>query len=229
VGSRVKRALIAALLLSTLTAAPALAESAKPSPKVTAKPTAKATAKPTASAKPTAKATAKPTAKVTATAKPTPKPTATKKKVVKKKKKKVRVSPSPRVSWPPKGFTVEGDVFARIPTSKELVGIVSAQKSLALQIKDCESFICGAVQVAAATGCTWWEVKSDVLNGSNVKLGDLSTSHSASKPREIKTILTVSPESISAGGRAKIVTVLCHQEPRDSAAATVTYTKVITE
>ena len=214
VGSRLKRALIAALLVSSLTAAPALAESAKPSPKVTAKPTA------------TAKATSRATAKPTATAKATPKPTPTKKKIV---KKKVRVTPSPRVSWPPKGFTVEGDVFARIPTSKELVGIVSAQKSLALQIKDCESFICGAVQVAAATGCTWWEVKSDVLNGSNVKLGDLSTSHGASKPREIKTILTVSPESISAGGRARIVTVLCHQEPRDSSAATVTYTKVITD
>ena len=218
VGSRIKLAFIAALLISSLSAAPALAESPKPSPKVTAKATTKATTKATA------KATA--TAKPTATAKATPKPTATKKRVV-KKRKKILVSPSPKAVWPPNGFTVEGDVYARVPTSKELVGILSAQKGLAIQIKECTTFICGAVQVASASGCTWWEVKSSILSGANEKLGDLTTAHGSSKAREIKTILTVSPESNNVGGQAKILSVICHREMRETTTATVTYEKVV--
>ncbi len=211
VGSRLARTLVAALVISALAAAPSLAASATPTAKATA------SAKPTATAKPTASASASASAKPTATKKPAPKRTA---------KKKVRVTPSPKPVWPPKGFVAEGDVYAKIPTSKELVGIISASKPLALQIRDCEEFICGAVQVASEPGCTWWEVFTDIYGGDNVKLGNLNTAHAASKAREIKTIITVAPESATAGGRAKVASVICHQEARDPNAPRVTYKKV---
>lgn len=208
VGSRLARALVAALVISALTAIPALAATAEPTVKATASAKPTATAKATASAKPTATKKATPTKKAT--------------------KKKVRVSPSPKPVWPPKGFVAEGNVYAKIPTSKELVGIISASKSLALQIKDCEEFICGSVQVASEPGCTWWEVVTDIFGSDNVKLGTLNTAHSVSKAREIKTIITVSPESALAGGRGKVSSVICHQEARDPNGARITYKKVET-
>jgi len=205
VGSRLARTLVAAVVISAMAATPAMAATASP------------TAKATATAKPTASASASASAKPTATKKPAPKKTP---------KKKVRVSPSPKPVWPPKGFVAEGDVYAKIPTSKELVGIISASKPLALQIKDCEEFICGAVQVASEPGCTWWEVFTDVYGGDNAILGTLKTAHAASKAREIRTIITVAPESAATGGRAKVVSVICHQEVRDSTAPRATYNKV---
>ena len=205
--------------------------SAKPTSKATKKPTAKATSK--ASAKPTAKATSKPTTKATskATAKATPKATAkpkvTKKPVVKKKKRaKVRVTPSPKPSWPPKGFSVEGEVYAKIPTAKELVGLISANASLAKQIKSCTTFICGSVQVASETGCNWWEVLSVISNADGTKLGDLSSAFSSSKEREFKTLIVVSPESAEKGGSAKIGSVICHHEDRVTDNPAVDYKKV---
>lgn len=234
VGSRLARTLLAALLVSVLAAAPSLGATTKPTPKPTAtvKASATATAKPTtkASATASAKATTKASATATAKASTTAKPTATKKSTPKKKstKKKVRVSPSPKPVWPPKGFVAEGDVYAKIPTSKELVGIISANKSLALQIKECEQFICGAVQVAAEPGCIWWEVVSDIYGGDNAKLGTLNTAHGPSKAREIKTIISIAPETALTGGRAKVTSVLCHQEALDADAPRVTYKKVET-
>jgi len=222
VGSRLSRiplkkvALVASLLFSfSAPVQPVVAatSTAKPTPKATAKATPKATAKATATptVKPTVKATTTPTAK------PAPK---------KKTKKKVRVTPSPKPVWPPKGFIANGEVYAKVPTSKELVGIISAQRALALQIKNCTDFICGAIQVASETGCTWWEANSDVFNGAGVKLGTLTTSHAVTLPKEIKTIISVSPESAAAGGRAKFTSVICHREQRDTSVPMVRYQKI---
>jgi hypothetical protein len=181
-------------------------------------------ATPTSSGAPSASPTATPTSK------PTPKPTATKKAPKKSTKKKVRITPSPKPVWPPKGFIVNrdvnGDVYAKVPTSKELVGIISAQRSLALQIKKCTDFICGAIQVASATGCTWWEANSNIFGGDGVKLGTLTTAHAVTVPREIKTIISISPESATNGGRAKFTSVICHREKRDTSVPTVKYEKV---
>ncbi|CAB4337606.1 unannotated protein [freshwater metagenome] len=160
------------------------------------------------------------------TAKPTPKPTATKKAPKKSTKKKVRITPSPKPVWPPKGFIVNGDVYAKVPTSKELVGIISAQRSLALQIKKCTDSICGAIQVASATGCMWWEANSNIFGGDGIKLGTLTTAHAVTVPREIKTIISISPESAANGGRAKFTSVICHRDKRDTSVPTVKYEKV---
>lgn len=245
-GSRLKRLVLVAIVLFSLTAplqpVSAATNTAKPTPKATPKATAKATAKPTPkatvvpskkpTAKPTAKPTVSPTKKVTTTptvkptTKPTPKPTVKKSVPKKRTKKKVRVTPSPKPVWPPKGFIVNGDVYAKVPTSKELVGIISAQRTLSTQIKSCTDFICGAIQVASETGCIWWEASSEIFNGAGVKLGALTTSHGPTAPREIKTIISVSPESANNGGRAKFTSVICHREQRDASTPLVKYEKV---
>lgn len=204
----------------------AVAATKKPIPKPTAKVTVKATAKPTvkATAKPTVKATAKPTS--TATVKSSAKPTVSKKPIVKKKKRaKVRVSPSPKASWPPKGFSVEGEVYAKVPTAQELVGLISANSYLSKQIKPCSTYICGAVQVASETGCLWWEAIATISDAQGVKLGELNASFNSSTEREFKVLLLVSPETVEKGGAAKITSVICHHEDRDKSLPGTSYKK----
>jgi hypothetical protein len=214
-GSRITRRSLSLLLIASLTLATPIAHGAtkKPAPQATTK----------VSAKPTATPTAKTSAKAT------PKPTATKKKVVAKKKKKsrakVRVTPSPKPSWPPKGFIVEGEVYAKVPTAKELVGLISANANLNKQIKQCSTYICGSVQVAAENGCIWWEVNAVISDAQGVKLGELTSAFSSSKAREFKTLIVISPETVEQGGSAKIGSVLCHHEDRPSADPSTIYKK----
>jgi hypothetical protein len=196
----------------------AVAASKKPTPKPTAKVTVKATAKPTINT------TAKPTS--TATVKSSAKPTVSKKPIVKKKKRaKVRVSPSPKASWPPKGFSVEGEVYAKVPTAQELVGLISANSYLSKQIQPCSTYICGAVQVASETGCLWWEAIATISDAQGVKLGELNASFGTSSERELKVLLLVSPESLDKGGAAKITSVICHHEDRDKSLPGTSYKK----
>ena len=231
VGSR----LIAFLLAVSLALVTPVSHAAtkKPTPKPTVKTSVKATAKATpkatakASAKPSAKSTAKATAKSTSTATAKATTKATKKPVVKKKKKraKVRVTPSPKAAWPPKGFSVEGEVYAKVPTAKELVGLISANSYLEKQIKQCTTYICGAVQVASETGCLWWEAIATVTDAQGNKLGELNSSFSSSAERELKTLLMISSESVEMGGAAKISSVICHHEDRDKSLPGTSYKK----
>jgi hypothetical protein len=213
--------LVALCLIAVLAFAAPSADAAtkKPTPKATAKVTAKATAKPSI------KASAKATVKNTATA--TAKPKTTKKPVVKKKKKKakVRVTPSPKPAWPPKGFSVEGEVYAKVPTAKELVGLISANSYLQKQIKECTKYICGAVQVVAESGCIWWQAVAQVTDAQGNKLGELTKSFSGSTAKEFKTLLMISPESIEQGGAAKITSVICNHVDRDPNVPGSSYTK----
>jgi hypothetical protein len=211
VGSRVTAALLTAAL--ALTAPSAFAASKSPTPTATAK--ASATAKPTT--------TAKATATATATAKATPK--VTKKPPVKKKKSKVRVTPSPKPVWPPKGFSVEGEVYAKVPTAKELVGLISANSYLEKQIKECSKYICGAVQVAAVNGCIWWQAVAVVTDGQGNKLGELTKSFTGTTAREFKTLLMITPETLEQGGAAKITSVICNHVDRDPTVSGSGYVK----
>ncbi|MFM6841210.1 MAG: hypothetical protein ACKOVI_02155 [Candidatus Planktophila sp.] len=185
----------------------------------TKKPTPKPTVK--SSVKATVKATPKATAKATATKKPVVK----KKPAVKKKRAKVRVTPSPKAAWPPQGFSVEGEVYAKVPTAKELVGLISANSYLEKQIKQCTTYICGAVQVASETGCLWWEAIATVTDAQGNKLGELNSAFSSSTERELKTLLMISPESVEKGGAAKISSVICHHEDRDKSLPGTSYKK----
>jgi hypothetical protein len=215
--------LLALSLLFTLSSAPTLTA-------------ATTSAKPTASAKATAKpaATAKPTAKPAATAKATPSATKkapVKKKVVKKKpvkkKKRISLTPAPAPAWPPKGFTVTEDVYAKVPSKlSEIVGVISTQPYLAKQVKSCETYICGYVQVASVSGCLWWEALSTIVAGDGRKLGDLKTAHGGSNPREIRTFIIISPQPVASKSKSVLTSVICHRNSRDTTNPSTQYSRV---
>jgi len=167
-------------------------------PTPTAKVSKKATPKPAASAKPASSKTSVST-QVTATKKPTKKP-------VKKKKKKVKKTatpiPSPSPVWPPVGFTSKGGIYAKIPTGKELLGLLSAKVKLADDVKKCEKNACGAVVVAAEMQCRWWEIRSTVSMidpadpAKKLLLGSLRTTYNSLSPRTYANILLISDEPL---------------------------------
>lgn len=225
VGARLSNLAILLALVLTASGSSAIAATKKPTPtpttkvtataKATSKPTAKATAKPTASS--TSTSTVKPTAKASVKPKPKPKP---------KPRKKVKVTPSPKPKWPPVGFEYESGIYAKIPTSKELVGVISAKGNLASQVAACRTFICGAVQVASEQGCIWWEVNSKVYAQNRDLIGNLRTISGASVAREVKTILLISPEPLASLEYVSSIEVVCHQEAKPEGTQSVTFTKV---
>jgi hypothetical protein len=227
VGARLRRLSLLLTFALAISSTSAIAATKKPTPtpatKVTAKATTKVTAKATVktSAKPSASATAKTSAKptTTATTKPKPKPKP-------KPRKKVKVSPSPKPKWPPVGFEYEAGIYAKIPTSKELVGVISAKGNLASQVAACSKFICGAVQVAAEPGCLWWEVNSKVYGRNKEPIGALRTIAGQSLAREVKTILLISPEPLESLEYISSIEVVCHQEAKPEGTESVTFTKV---
>ena len=200
---------------------PTQAATTKATPSPTAKTTAKATAKPTVSPKATAKATAK----------------ATKKAVVKKKpRKKVTITPSPKPKWPPSGFKANGDVYAKIPNAKELVGTASNSKILTAQLAQkvdgvaiCEKYSCGAVQVAALDGCTWWEVNSKLVGETSATdktlktFGSIRTLAGKTTSKQITTILIISQEPLELRHVVTNISAICHKNPATEKIPSTTY------
>ena len=241
VGARLRKLSLLLALALVVSGSSAVAATKKPSPTPTVKTTAKATTNSTVTAKPTAKTTAKPTTKPsakvstkpsatpssstssTSTSKPTVKP---KPKPKPKPRKKIKVSPSPKPKWPPVGFEYESGIYAKIPTSKELVGVISAKGNLASQVAACSKFICGAVQVASEPGCLWWEVNSKVYGQNKEPIGTLQTISGQSMAREVKTILLISPEPLESLEYVSDIEVVCHQEAKPEGTQSVTFTKV---
>jgi hypothetical protein len=181
----------------------------KPSPKASVKPSAKATVK--ATVKPTAKAVATKKATPTKKATATKKATTSKKPIVKKPKKKVVKKtatpiPSPSPVWPPVKFTENKGVYAKIPTGKEILGLISAKSGLATDVQKCEGNACGAVIVAANFTCQWWEIKSTVMAPDpndpkkSILLGTLRTTHGLLKPNTYANILLISDEPLYTPG-----------------------------
>ena len=239
VGARLRKLSLFLALAMAVSGSSAVAATKKPSPTPTVKTTAKATVKATAKAtskvttkpsvKPTAKTTAKTTAKPsasstsTSTTKPTVKP---KPRPKPKPRKKIKVSPSPKPKWPPVGFEYETGIYAKVPTSNELVGVISAKGNLASQVAACSKFICGAVQVASEPGCLWWEVNSKVYAQNKDLIGNLRTIAGQSLAREVKTILLISPEPLESAEYVSSIEVVCHQEAKPENTQSVTFTKV---
>lgn len=224
-GSRLRKLLVAVIALSLFNGS-ANAATKKPSPTPTVKVTTKATAKVTAkaSASATAKTTAKPTSTTKSTVKPTAKATAsataTKKKVVYKPKprKKVKISPSPKAVWPPNGYVKNDDIYAKVPTSKELIGLSSANKKLASDLKACENLTCGAIFATSIAGCNWWEFTGDVTGPASdtdktiIKYGAVKSLFGSSKAKEIQTYIMVSQEPIKTGFLISNIQMLCHRD-----------------
>lgn len=161
-----------------------------------------------ASPTPKASPSAKSTPVVSKSANATPAVSSTKKKPTKKpvKKKKVKKTatpiPSPSPVWPPIGFTANKGIYAKIPTSKELLGLISAKAGLAEVVKKCESNACGAVIVAADYRCEWWEIKSTVYGidpndvSKKVTLGKLRTLYGPLSAKTYANIILVSDEPL---------------------------------
>jgi hypothetical protein len=128
----------------------------------------------------------------------------TKKQVKKKKKVKKTATPIPSPSpvWPPVGFTANKGIYAKIPTSKELLGLISAKAGLAEVVKKCESNACGAVIVAADYRCEWWEIKSTVYgvdpndSSKKITLGKLRTLYGPLSAQTYANIILVSDEPL---------------------------------
>ena len=116
------KSLIAFVIITSFLTAPT--HSATPTPKPSSKASTAPTASKTSSTKPTASSTKKPSKKPS-------------KKPVKKKKPKKTATPIPSPSpiWPPIGFTANKGIYAKIPTSKELLGLISAKAGLAETVK----------------------------------------------------------------------------------------------
>lgn len=180
-----------------------------------AKASAKATAKATAAS--TFKSTAKTTAKATASASAT----ATKKKVVYKPRprKTVKVSPSPSAVWPPKGYVRNDDIYAKVPNSKELIGLASSNKTLAKSLTSCETLTCGAILATSLTGCNWWEFTGDVTGPASetdntiIKYGTLNSFFGSTKPKQIQPFILVSEETLKNGYVVSNIKVACHRDP----------------
>jgi hypothetical protein len=204
-----------------LTAAQSNAATSKATPTPTAKTTAKPSAKPTVSPKATAKATTKATKKAT---------------VKKKPRKKVTVSPSPKAIWPPVGFKANGEVFAKIPTAKELVGTASNSKVLTAQLAQqvdgvaiCEKYSCGAVQVASLNGCTWWEVNAKLIGQTSATdktlktFGSIRTLVGPTTNKQITTILLISQEPLELRHVVTNISAICHHDSTDEKIPSTTY------
>ena len=185
----------------------------------------------------TTKATPTPTVKTTAKPTASTKATATKKAVVKKKpRKKVTVSPSPKPKWPPSGFKASGDVYAKIPTAKELVGTASNSKILTAQLAQkvdgvaiCEKYSCGAVQVASLDGCTWWEVNAKLVGETSATdktiktFGSIRTLAGKTSSKQITTILLISQELLELRHVVTNISAICHKDPATEKVPSTTY------
>jgi len=173
------------------------------------------------------------TSTVAATKSPTPTPKASasekapvkkapvKKTPVKKKKKEAKKLPSPSPKWPPVGFKTdpldETKLYLKVPTAKELVGLLSAKSALASQVKSCTQFTCGAVLVASEIGCRWWRVTADVVgatspeNRTTKTFGKITADVGRSAARQVVTVIMVTTEPISAGQIVSNIKVDCNQ------------------
>ena len=187
-----------------------------------------------------------PTPKATTVKKATPtkkpvvkKPSVAKKKVATKKSKK-RLPPSPSPKWPPAGFKSNGEVFAKIPNTKELIGTASNDKKLARALAQkvdgvpvCEKFSCGAIQLASLNGCTWWEVNAKLSGETSAEdatrktFGTIRALVRATAPKEIVTVLLVSQEPLELKHRVSGISANCHHDAASEKIPSSTYTAVI--
>ena len=148
-----------------------------------------------------------------------------------------KIKPSPSPKWPPVGFTFKGEIYAKVPTVKELVGITSNSKVLTAQLAEkvdgvliCQKYSCGAITVASTNGCYWWEVKSKVIGPKNLEdrtittFGTIRTTTTGTAKKVYKTILLISSEDIERGNKISNINVICHHAPATETLKTNVYT-----
>lgn len=154
-------------------------------------------------------------------------------------KEKVTLSPSPSPTWPPKGFKKSGEVYAKIPTAKELISIASNDKVLTRQLAQliegipvCEKYTCGAVQLASLNGCTWWDITAKVvgqtsLDDKSIKTyGNIRTTIKATSRRQITTVLLTSQEPLELHRAVAGITANCHHDVTNEKIPTTIYVPI---
>lgn len=173
------------------------------------------------------------------TSKPTVKPVVKKpvvkkplvKKPVVRKRKVVKVIPTPKPVWPPRGFRANGEIYAKVPTSAELLGILSADKTLTLQAKQCVKNACGVVRMASATGCTWWEITSTVSGPTSANdalpmvLGKLRTTIKATPAKKILTVYLITSEPLGPDVSVGSLSISCYHSPATQRVPSNVYTR----
>lgn len=137
-------------------------------------------------------------------------------------------TPSPSPTWPPAGFSSANGVYARIPTGKELLGILVAKSDPVKPVSRCSpdpkkpkiiAMSCGAVLVAATSGCSWWEINSKVTGidpadaTHRIVLGTLRVLDIKTKPRAVSTIILVSGAPLKPGVRFVGIKAKCWLTP----------------
>ncbi len=136
-----------------------------------------------------------------------------------RQERRARLNPqiSPPPKWPPKGFKESNSIYAKIPTKKELAGLVSGKTALFEAIKPCSDVACGSVVVASESACLWWEVLSTVTgpkisdSSTITSYGSLTTKVKGSGAKEQKVILLISQEPIAPKVRVSNINVTCHR------------------
>lgn len=154
-------------------------------------------------------------------------------------KPKPTLTPSPSPAWPPKGFTKskDGNVFVKIPTAKELVGLASNDKALTRALAAtvdgfpvCEKYSCGAVQVTSLTGCTWWVITANVKGATSVEdktlkvFGSVRTTIRETGAKKYSTILIISGEAIELRHFVSNIKASCRKDVPAEKIPGTTYT-----
>ena len=147
-------------------------------------------------------------------------------------KKKPIPATSPKPVWPPPGFKENNGVYAKVPSTTELVGLLSAKRSLQKLLEQCELTACGAVFVAAERGCTWWEVNSTVRRVNDEtklreQIGSLITHAKGTTSRAQSTIFLLSPEPVDPRVSIGNIRVICHRETSNIPKPGNTYTPIV--
>ena len=154
-------------------------------------------------------------------------------------KAKPTLTPSPSPVWPPKGFTKskDGNVFVKIPTAKELVGLASNDKALTRALAKtvdgvpvCEKYSCGAVQVSSLTGCTWWVITANIKGATSVDdktlkvFGTVRTTIGETGSKKYSTILIISGEAIELRHFVSNIKASCRKDVPAEKVPGTTYT-----
>ena len=135
--------------------------------------------------------------------------------------------------WPPQGFRANADVYAKIPTTKELTALLSISRTLRAQAKTCPVYACGVVQVASRVGCTWWEINSTVYGprsarySTRIALGYVRTTLGATAPKKITTFYLRSREPLKPKIVVGGINISCYHSPKTEEVPTTTYKRVI--
>jgi hypothetical protein len=148
-----------------------------------------------------------------------------------------KIKPSPSPKWPPIGFAVKGEIYAKVPTVKELVGTASNSKVITEQLAQkvdgtliCKKYSCGAITVASTNGCSWWEIKAKVVGPKNLEdrsiftFGNIRTTSTGTAAKIFKTILLLSSEPIEEKLTITGINVICHHAPATEVLKTNIYT-----